>query len=125
MIPKSEQTLWASQEAAIKAEINQAKNTFDLVRMAKAIVRLDALHAEMEAAGQLGSRSPSTPNEPQNASGWGKCGVAARVSYGPGPSTFPPEARNVTVRRQRKPSRPRKSSQRPYQNKAQKKYDHG
>ena len=34
----------------IKAEINQAKNTFDLVRMADAIVRLDALHAEMEAA---------------------------------------------------------------------------
>jgi hypothetical protein len=27
----------------IKAEINQAKNTFDLVRMADAIVRLDAL----------------------------------------------------------------------------------
>jgi len=39
---KSEQTLWASQEAVIKAEINQAKNTFDLVRMADAIVRLDA-----------------------------------------------------------------------------------
>ena len=34
----------------IKAEINQAKNTFDLVHMADAIVRLDALHAEMEAA---------------------------------------------------------------------------
>ena len=68
MIPKSEQTLWASQEAAIKAEINQAKNTFDLVRMAKAIVRLDALHAEIEAAGKSGSRSPSTPNEPQNKS---------------------------------------------------------
>jgi len=36
--------------AVIKAEINQAKNTFDLVHMADAIVRLDALHAEMEAA---------------------------------------------------------------------------
>ncbi len=33
----------------IKAEINQAKNTLDLV-MADAIVRLDALHAEMEVA---------------------------------------------------------------------------
>ena len=50
MNSKSEQTLWASQEAVIKAEINQAKNTFDLVHMADAIVRLDALHAEMEAA---------------------------------------------------------------------------
>ena len=50
MIPKLEQTRWASQEAAIKAEINQAKNTFDLVRLANAIVRLDALHPEMEAA---------------------------------------------------------------------------
>ena len=34
MIPEAEQTRWASQEAAIKAEINQAKNTFELVRMA-------------------------------------------------------------------------------------------
>jgi hypothetical protein len=50
MIPQPDQTRWASQEAAIKAEINQAKNTFDLVRLANAIVRMDALHAEMEAA---------------------------------------------------------------------------
>jgi hypothetical protein len=51
MIPKPEQTArWSSQEAAIKAEINEAKNTLDLVRMANAIARLDALHAEMEAA---------------------------------------------------------------------------
>jgi hypothetical protein len=57
MIPKPEQTRWASQEAAIKAEINQVKNTFDLVRMANAIVRLDALHAEMEAAEKSGSLS--------------------------------------------------------------------
>ena len=48
------------QEAAIKAEINQAKNTFDLVRMANAIVRLDALHAEMDAAGNSGLPSPGT-----------------------------------------------------------------
>ena len=52
MIPKPEQTRWASQEAAIKAEINEAKNTGDLLRMANAIVRLDALHAEMEAVGR-------------------------------------------------------------------------
>jgi hypothetical protein len=51
MIAKPEQTArWSSQEAAIKAEINEAKNTLDLVRMANAIARLDALHAEMEAA---------------------------------------------------------------------------
>ena len=50
MIPKPEQiSRWASQEAAIKAEINEAKNTLDLMRMATAIARLDALHAEMEA----------------------------------------------------------------------------
>ena len=47
MMPKLEQTSrWASQEAAIKAEINEAKNTLDLIRMAHAIARLDALHAE-------------------------------------------------------------------------------
>jgi len=51
MIPRPEQARrWASQEAAIKAEINEAKNTLDLIRMAHAIARLDALHAEMEAA---------------------------------------------------------------------------
>jgi hypothetical protein len=51
MIPELEQTTrWALQEAAIKAEINEAKNTLDLIRMAHAIARLDALHAEMEAA---------------------------------------------------------------------------
>ena len=42
MIPKPEQiSRWASQEAAIKAEINEAKNTLDLMRMATAIARLD------------------------------------------------------------------------------------
>ena len=61
MIPKPEQTRWASQEAAIKAEINQARNTFDLVRMANAVVRLDALHAQIEAAGNYsGLLSPGT-----------------------------------------------------------------
>jgi hypothetical protein len=48
MTPKREQTRWASQEAAIKAEINEAKNTSDLLRMANAIVQLDALQSEME-----------------------------------------------------------------------------
>jgi hypothetical protein len=51
MIPRPEHTSrWALQEAAIKAEINEAKNTLDLMRMANAIARLDALHAEMQAA---------------------------------------------------------------------------
>jgi hypothetical protein len=34
----------------IKAEITEATNALDLVRMAQAIARLDALHSEMEAA---------------------------------------------------------------------------
>ena len=51
MKPRREQTSrWASQEAAIKAEITEAKNVLDLMRMAQAIARLDALHTEMEAA---------------------------------------------------------------------------
>jgi hypothetical protein len=54
MTTKPKQTRWASREAAIKAEINEAKNTGDLLRMANAIVRLDALHAEMEAVGREG-----------------------------------------------------------------------
>ena len=38
---------WASERAAIKAEVNQAKETVDLVR--NAIMRLDALYGEVEA----------------------------------------------------------------------------
>jgi hypothetical protein len=40
---------WASERAAIKAEVTQAKETVDLLRMARAITRLDALDAEIEA----------------------------------------------------------------------------
>ena len=51
MIPKPEQTAdWSSQEAAIKAGINEATNALDLMRMAYANTRLHALHAEIEAA---------------------------------------------------------------------------
>ena len=51
MMPRPEQAPpWSSQEAAIKAEITEAKKTIDLIRMAQAIARLDALHSEMEAA---------------------------------------------------------------------------
>jgi hypothetical protein len=35
------------------AEINEAKNTFDLMQMTTAIAWLDALHAEMEAASKF------------------------------------------------------------------------
>ena len=59
MIPKPEQTHWALQEAAIRAEINQAKANVDLIRMANAVARLDKLHSEMEAAGKSTSVSPT------------------------------------------------------------------
>jgi len=57
MIPKPEETHWALQEAAIRAEINQAKANVDLLRMANAVARLDKLHSEMEAAGKSTSVS--------------------------------------------------------------------
>ena len=59
MIPKPEQAQWALQEAAIRAEINQAKANVDLLRMANAVARLDKLHSEMEAAGTSTSVSPT------------------------------------------------------------------
>jgi hypothetical protein len=59
MIPKPEQAQWALQEAAIRAEINQAKANVDLLRMANAVARLDKLHSEMEAAGKSTSVSPT------------------------------------------------------------------
>ena len=40
---------WASERAAIKAEVTEAKETVDLLRMARAIARLDALDAEIDA----------------------------------------------------------------------------
>jgi hypothetical protein len=40
---------WAIERAAIKAEVGQAKETVDLLRMAHAITRLYALDAEIEA----------------------------------------------------------------------------
>jgi hypothetical protein len=55
MIPTAKQTArWASQEAGIKTEIDEAKNTLDLMRMANAIARLDALHAEIGAVSKTG-----------------------------------------------------------------------
>jgi hypothetical protein len=47
---------WVSERAAIKAEVTRAKETIDLLGMAKAITRLDALEAEIEAAANLAKR---------------------------------------------------------------------
>jgi hypothetical protein len=60
-ISKAEQAKrWASERAAIKAEVTQAKETVDLLRMARAITRLDALDAEilrLSEKSQIGEKS--------------------------------------------------------------------
>jgi hypothetical protein len=53
MSPRLQKASWALHEAAIKAEITEAKNTLDLMHMAHAVTLLDALHSEMEAASRL------------------------------------------------------------------------
>ena len=40
---------WAADRAAIKAEVKRAKETVDLIGIARAITRLDALEAEIDA----------------------------------------------------------------------------
>jgi hypothetical protein len=40
---------WAAERAAIQAEVARAKETVDLIRMARTFTRLDALEAEIEA----------------------------------------------------------------------------
>ena len=40
---------WAAERAAIQAEVKWAKETVDLIGIARAITRLDALEAEIEA----------------------------------------------------------------------------
>ena len=40
---------WATERAAIQAEVARAKETVDLIRMARTVTRLDALEAEIEA----------------------------------------------------------------------------
>ena len=40
---------WAAERAAIKAEAKRAKETVDLIGIARAVTRLDALEAEIEA----------------------------------------------------------------------------
>jgi hypothetical protein len=48
---------WAIERAAIKAEVGQAKETVDLLRMAHAVTRLDALDAEIEAVKKATGKS--------------------------------------------------------------------
>ena len=50
----------ASERAAIKAEVTQAKETVDLLRMARATTRLDALDAEIDAC-QRKAKSEKSP----------------------------------------------------------------
>ncbi len=40
---------WVSERAAIRTEFSRAKVTVDLLRMARATIRLDALDAEIDA----------------------------------------------------------------------------
>ena len=47
-------TQWAAERAVIQAEVAQAKETVDLIRMARAFTELDALEAEIEAFEKTG-----------------------------------------------------------------------
>lgn len=61
-ISKIERTKrWNAERATIKAEVTRAKQTFDLLRMARAVARLDALDAEIEAAQQAETGCHSKP----------------------------------------------------------------
>jgi hypothetical protein len=45
---------WAAERAVIQAEVSRAKETVDLIRMARAFTELDALEAEIEAFEKTG-----------------------------------------------------------------------
>jgi hypothetical protein len=45
---------WAAERAVIQAEVSRAKETVDLIRMARAFTELDALEAEIEAVEKKG-----------------------------------------------------------------------
>ena len=63
-VSKAEQAKrWASERAAIKAEVTQAKETVDLLRMARAITRLDALDAEIEVSEKKAKSEKSPESE--------------------------------------------------------------
>ena len=67
-VSKAEQAKrWASERAVIKAEVTQAKETVDLLRMARAITRLDALDAEIDAC-QRKAKSEKSPETEREAS---------------------------------------------------------
>ena len=82
MIPKPEQAHWALQEAAIRAEINQAKANVDLLRMANAVARLDKLHSEMETAGKSTYRAACATSTKCSSNG---AANSRAVGSGPGP----------------------------------------
>ena len=50
---------WEAERAAVKAEVKRAKKTVDLLGIARAITRLDALEAEIEAVEKT---EPANPN---------------------------------------------------------------
>jgi|ERR1700733_2504571 hypothetical protein len=51
---------WSADRAAIKAEVKRAKETVDLIGIARAITRLDALEAEIDAVQKTeASKTPS------------------------------------------------------------------
>ena len=67
-ISKAEQAKrWASERAAVKAEVTQAKETVDLLRMPWAVTRLDALDAEIDAC-QRKAKSEKSPETEREAS---------------------------------------------------------
>jgi len=47
-------TQWAAERAVIQAEVSRAKETVDLIRMARAFTELDALEVEIEAVEKKG-----------------------------------------------------------------------
>jgi hypothetical protein len=51
---------WVSERAAIRTEFRRAKETVDLLRMAQATIRLDALDAEIDAVEKAKSGKRST-----------------------------------------------------------------
>ena len=59
---------WVSERAAIRTEFSRAKVTVDLLRMAQATIRLDALDAEIDAV-EKGNRESVRPSEQKTSVG--------------------------------------------------------
>lgn len=54
---------WVSERAAIRTEFRRAKETVDLLRLAQATIRLDALDAEFDAVEKAKSGKHSTTKQ--------------------------------------------------------------